>query len=94
MVEKYTEDDPDTLNVSSRKSAILFYLGKYEEALEIGLKNLEKYTRFYGELNIFRFEQLVMVLKCYVKLGNIEKVRIGSQLLSEDSEQLKDLLNL
>ena len=102
MLEKYTEDDPDTLNVSSRKSAILYHLDKYEEALEIGIKNLEKYTRFYGELNLMRFEQLVVVLRCYAKLGNIEKVqvlkeevlRIGSQLLSADSEQLKDILNI
>ena len=102
MVEKYSEDDPDTLNVSSRKSAILCHLGKYEEALRIGNKNLEKYTHYYGELNIFRFEQLVTVLKCYIGLGDIDKVkavkmevlRIGSQLLSEDSEQLKNLMNL
>ena len=102
MINKYSEDDPDTLNVSSRKSAILYYLGKYEEALEIGNKNLETYTRFYGELNMFRFEQLVTVLKCYAKLGDTEKVkslkeealRIGKELLDEGSEQLKSLINL
>lgn len=102
MFSLFGEDDPDTLNVSSRKSTSLYHMGKYEEALAIGLNNLDAYTRFYGELNYMRFEQLAMVLRCYAKLGNTEQVkrykadveRIGSQLLSEGSEQLKELLSL
>ena len=102
MFSLFGEDDPDTLNVSSRKSAVLYYLGRYEEAAEIGVKNLDTYTRFYGELNYLRFEQLLIVLKCYVKLGDAEQVkklkesalRIGTYLLSEDAKQLKELAEL
>lgn len=102
MFSLFGEDDPDTLNTLSRKSAILYYMGRYNESLEIGVKNLEAYTRFYGEYNYLRFEQLVVVLKCYVKLNDPEQVKkmkesaikIGSQLLSKDSKQLKELMEL
>lgn len=100
MVSLFGENDPDTLNVSSRKSTIFYYMGRYEEALEIGHKNVDAYTSFYGELNYFRFEQLVLVYRCLVKLGKDEQakavkenvINIGSQLLSEDSKQLKEFL--
>lgn len=99
MFSLFGEDDPDTLNVSSRKSAVLYNMGRYQEALEIGQKNIDTYTRFYGELNYLRFEQLVIVLKCYIALGDEEKVKnikenvlkIASQLLAEDSKQLNEL---
>ena len=99
MFSLFGEDDPDTLNVSSRKSAVLYNMGRYEESLAIGQKNIETYTRFYGELNYLRFEQLIIVLKCYVALGDEEKVKnikenvlkIASQLLAEDSKQLNEL---
>lgn len=101
MVNLFGENDPDTLNVSSRKSAIYYYMGRYDEALAIGQKNVDAYTSFYGELNYFRFEQLVLVYRCLVKQGKDEQaksvkenvIKIGSQLLSEDSEQLKEFLN-
>ena len=94
--------DPDALNVSSRKSNILYNLGRYKEALDIGRENIESYTSFYGELNYLRFEQLMIVLKCYIKLGDVEQakiikedaIRIGSQLLSEDSKPFKELMEL
>ena len=102
MFSLFGEDDPDTLNVSSRKSAVLYHLGRYSEALEIGSKNLDSYTRFNGELNYLRFEQLMIVLRCHIKLGNSEQaeslkahaLKIGKQLLSEDSKQLKELEEL
>ena len=99
MFSLFGEEDPDTLNVSSRKSSILYYMGRYSEALEIGKKNLDVYTRFYGEMNYLRFEQLLIVLRCYAKLGDSDQLkamkenalRIGSQLLSEESSQLKEI---
>ena len=102
MVSLFGENDPDSLNVSSHKSAILYSLGRYDEALAIGKKNLETYTDFYGELNFLRFEQLVTVFKCYLKVGSQEQIKetrenilsIGKQLLSEDSKQFKELLEL
>lgn len=102
MFSLFGEDDPDTLNVSSRKSSVLYSLGRYQEALEIGQKNLDSYTRFYGELNYMRFEQLVIVLECYVGLKDEEKIaltkekimKIGSQLLPEGSKRLKELMAL
>ena len=102
MFSLFGEDDPDTLNVSSRKSNILYNLGRYQEALAIGEKNLDSYTRFYGELNLLRFEQLIIVLKCYQALGDEEKtqslkekaIKIGSQLLAENSKQLKELMSI
>ena len=102
MFSLFGREDPDTLNVTSRKSNILYHMGRYLEALEIGQTNLDIYTRFYGEFNLLRFEQLIIVLRCYVKLGDREKVdsikenvkRIGSQLLGENSNQLKELLEL
>ena len=102
MYSLFGEDDPDTLNVSSRKSMVLYCLGRYSEAFAIGQKNVETYTRFYGELNFMRFEQLVIVLKCAVAVGDEEQIKlikenvlkIGTQLLGEDSKQLKDLMAL
>lgn len=98
----YGEDDPDTINVSSRKSTILFNLGRYSEAYSLGKKNLEAYNKFYGELNYLRFEQLVTVYKCCVKVGTPEEkaamresvLSIGGQLLAEGSKQLKELESL
>ncbi len=102
MFSLFGENDPDTLNVLSRKSRILFSMGQYAESLEIGQKILDAYTRFYGELNYMRYEQLIIVLKCHKALGNEEQFKslkekaldIGSQLLSEDSIQLQELINL
>ena len=98
----YGEDDPDTINVSSRKSTILYNLGRYSEAYSLGKKNLEAYNKFYGELNYLRFEQLVTVYKCCVKVGTPEEkaamresvLSIGGQLLAEGSKQLKELESL
>ena len=102
MLSLFGEDDLDTLNVSSRKSAVLYYLGRYSESLKIGSKNLDTYTRFNGELNYLRFEQLMIVLKCHIALGNTEQaatlkdhaLKIGKKLLSENSKQLQELSKL
>ena len=102
MFTLFGAEDPDSLNVSSRKSTILYNMGRYSEALAIGEKNLEVYNKFYGELNYLRFEQLVTVFKCFVKIGAPEQVKemkenvlkIGEQLLSKDSKQLKELIEL
>ncbi len=102
LLPMFGEDDPDTLHALSRKSTVLYYLGRYSEALLIGQKNLETYTRFYGELNYLRFEQMVIVLRCYIKIKDAEEVRqlkenvvkIGGRLLSEGSKQLKELMEL
>ena len=102
MFTLFGDDDPDTLNVSSRQSAVLYYMGRFSEALAIGQKNLDTYTKFYGEVNYLRFEQLAIVLKCCVKLEYADQVkvikenieRIGNQLLPEGSKQLQELLSL
>lgn len=102
MFSLFGEEDPDTLNVSSRKSAVLYFMGRYEESLAIGVKIVDAYNRFYGEVNYMRFEQLAVVLKCYAALGKKEQVektkeniaKIGVPLLGEDSYQLKALLEL
>ena len=90
---KYGEDDPDSVNVSCRISAVLYNLNKYNEALERGIKNLAAYTSFSGELSTLRFEQLVIVYRCVKKVGSEEDIkkykedviRIGSQILSDSS---------
>ena len=102
MFSLFGDDDPDTLNVSSCQTRLLYSMGRYSEALAIGRKNLDAYTRFYGELNFLRFEQYIVVLRCLVQLGETEEakamkeslLRIGSQLLSEDSAVLKELKEL
>lgn len=102
MFSLFGENDADTLNVSSRKSQVLYYMGHYGEALDIGKKNLDTYTSFYGELNYLRFEQMMIVLRSLKKLGKEEELkslkesalRIAEQLLSEDSTQLKELREL
>ena len=102
MFSLFGEEDPDTLNVLSRKSQVLYFMGRYEEALKIGTKIVDAYNRFYGEVNYMRFEQLAIVLKCCVKLGLSEQVervkenilKIGVPLLGEESNQLKELLAL
>ena len=102
MFSLFGEEDPDSLNVSSRKSAILYNLGRYSEAFSLGMKNLESYTKFYGELNYLRFEQLVTVYRSAVKVGTPEQIqdikqsvlKIGEQLLPEDSSLLKELKSL
>ena len=102
MYSLFGENDPDTLNVSSRKSAVLYNMGEYQESLAIGQKNLDAYTTFYGELNFLRFEQLVIVLKCHIALNDKEQaealkenvIKIARQLLAEDSKQFKELLAL
>ena len=102
MFALFGEEDPDTLNVLSRKSMILYNLGRYQEAFILGQKNLETYNKFYGELNYLRFEQLIIVYKCALKVGTLEQknqykesvLKIGNQLLAEDSTKLKELMEL
>lgn len=102
MFTLFGEDDPDSVNVTSRKTTALYNLGYYSEALSLGMKNLEAYSKFAGELSYLRFEQLVTVYRCCVKVGTpeqIESIRenvltIAEQLLSEDSELLKELKSL
>ena len=102
VVSMFGENDPDSLNVSSRKSSILYYLGRYSEALEIGKKNIEAYTKFYGELNLLRFEQLLIVLKCHRKLNQVEEfnklkedaIRIAQELFEPNSTKIKEVEGL
>ena len=102
MFSLWGEEDPDTINVANSKSTVLYGLGRYEEAFALGKKNLEAYDKFYGELNFLRFQQLITVYKCCLKIGTTEAkaqmrdtvLKIGSQLLSEDSKQLKELAEL
>ena len=99
MFSLYGEDDPDTLNVSSRKSTILYNLGRYSEAYSLSRKNLETYDKFYGELNYLRFEQLMTAYRCCVQVGTPEEkaamresvLNIGKELLAEGSKQLEEL---
>lgn len=99
MFSLFGEEDPDSLNVASRKSMILYKMGRYEEAYALGQRNIEVYNKFFGELNIHRFEQLVTVFKCCLKVGTPEEIskmrenvlKIGEQLLNKDSRQLKEL---
>ena len=57
------------------------------------------YLSSFGQLNFLRFEQLAVILKCYSNLGQIEQlnvakesaIKIGEQLLSEDSKLLQEL---
>ena len=66
------------------------------------MKNIELYDKFSGKLNYLRFEQLVTVYKCYLKVGSPEQIKdmrdnvltIGEQLLSKDSKQLKEITDL
>ena len=102
MFTMFGEEDPDTVNVTSRKTTTLYHLGHYSEALSLGMKNLENYAKFAGELNYLRFEQMVTVFRCSVKAGSPEQIAemrenvisIGEQLLSEDSKLLKELKSL
>ena len=102
MFSLFGEDDPDSLNVSSRKSTILYNMGRYSEAYALGLKNLDGYNKFSGELNYLRFEQLVTTFKACLKVGTPEEIesmrasviKIGEQLLSENSKQLIELKSL
>lgn len=102
MFSLFGEEDPDTINVANSKSTVLYGLGRYSEAFALGKKNLEAYNKFYGELNFLRFQQLVTVYKCCVEVGTPEEkaemkesvLKIGEQLLSEDSVQLKELISL
>ena len=102
VVSLFGEDDPDALNVSSRKSRVLYHLGRYEEAVAIGQRNIEAYTRFNGEINFLRFEQMALVMMCFKKQRQAEAffamkesiLRIGASLLGEDSPHLKQLQKL
>ena len=102
MLSLWGEEDPDTINVANSKSTVLYGLGRYLEAFTLGKKNLEAYDKFYGELNFLRFQQLITVYKCCLKIGTSEEkaalrdsvLKIGNQLLSEDSKQLKELIEM
>ena len=102
MFSLFGEEDPDTVNVASSKTNVLYHLGRYSEAYALGKKNLEGYNKFSGELNYLRFEQLVIVFKCCLKVGTEEEIQqmrgnviaIGEKLLSKDSKQLKELMEL
>ena len=102
MFSLFGEEDPDTINVANSKSTVLYGLGRYSEALALGKKNLEAYDKFYGELNFLRFQQLMTVYKCTLKVGSPEEkaamresvIKIGSALLSEDNKTLKELMEL
>ena len=102
MYSLFGEEDSDTINVANSKSTVLYGLGHYQEAYSLGKKNLEAYNKFYGELNFLRFQQLITVYKCSLKVGSEEEktqlrnsvLKIGELLLSEDSKELKELMEL
>ena len=102
MYSLFGDDDPDSINVLSSKSNILYNMGQYQEAYDIGLKNLERYAKFSGELNYLRFEQLITVYKCCLIVGSSEEkermknnvLSIAEQLLSKESKQYQELLKL
>ena len=102
IVSLFGAEDPDTLNIESRRSGVLFCLGRYEEALALGRKNVDLYARYNGEVNYLRLEQMMIVLRCLIQLGDKEgaeaikasAVDVARQLLSEDSPMLKGLLAL
>lgn len=102
MFSLWGDEDADTINVANTKSTVLYGLGRYSEAMALGKKNLEYYDKFYGELNFLRFQQLITVYKCSLKVGTETEIaelrnsvlKIGEQLLSKDSPQLKELMAL
>lgn len=102
MFSLFGEKDPDTLNVSSRRSQVLYYLGRYNEALAIGQNNVDTYTLFNGEINFLRFEQMVVVLRSLAKLNEVERfntfkekvIEVGEQLLEDSSPLLKEIKEL
>ncbi len=98
----FGDNDPDTLHALARKATILYHTGKYEDAIATASRSMEGYGHFYGELHGERYEQLIILLKSHLAMGNTEKVKelkayaleIGGKIFAENSEQLRYLNEL
>lgn len=86
----YGEEDSDTLYVLSRKERILFGMENYEEAARLGETVTRLYDLFCSELHYPRYEHLLLLLKCYVKLGRKEDAERIYQYLCGIAKQLFD----
>ena len=98
----YKDDDhkdPDILRATSRKAAILYHLGRYEESLAETEKNINAYQLFYGDDNPSCFDQLVLKYRNCLKLNRSdeaeetkkEALRLGQKLYPAGSAKLRDL---
>lgn len=96
----YSDQDPDVLRASSRKAAVLYYLGKYSESLSETEKNLILYKNFYDDDNPSYFDQIVLKIRNCIQLGmretavqaKKEALRAGRKIFPAGSSKL-NLLN-
>ncbi len=72
---------------------------RYEEALKLSEITIEKYDRFYSEIHFARYEQLVIRLKCLVKMKMTDEANIlygyiadlAKRIFASNAKQLVDL---
>lgn len=99
----YKDDDhkdPDILRATSRKAAVLYDLGRYEESLAETEKNISAYQLFFGDDNSSCFDQLVLKYRNCLKLNKTgeaeetkkEALRLGQKLYPAGSAKLRDLI--
>jgi len=98
----YDEDDPDVIRATARKAKVLYYLGEYQDSLELAEKNLSAYQKYYGYTNPSYLDQLILKVQNCLRLGYTEiaeKTKKAALLIAEeqfpaDSEKIRYLKEL
>ncbi len=70
LITAYTETDSDVMFALHRKSAILYALGRYEEALPIAARAAAGYADFFGESHPIVADAYRVLGDCHKAVGN------------------------
>ena len=70
LITAYTETDSDVMFALHRKSAILYALGRYEEALPIAVRAAAGYADFFGESHPIVADAYRVLGDCHKAVGN------------------------
>lgn len=84
----YKDVDPETLEATSQKAIALYHMGRYSEAVAVGLENIAGYDKFYGKFYFGRYEQLLIVLRSYISLGKVAEAKELQKEVLEIGEKI------
>jgi len=98
----FGEEDSDTLHAMSRKVKILFGMKRYEEALELSKTTIEIYDRFFSEIQVNRYDQLVIKLKCLIATKRVDEAKgmleyildLTKKIYTLDAKQVREIQDI
>ena len=88
LIPLYTEDDGDSVHAINRKAAILFAMGKYNEALPLAQKSVKGYIAYFGENHPIVVGMYELLGDCCNSLNEHSKAQESYKKAIEIAERL------